>query len=122
MAGIEYYGIDETVIALEAVNRHIVDFESTMERAPDFARRNALELALRITVDLMNERLHLLGLGAVRGARAQDGAFVRLSASYDLRDALVLSGGILIFAEGEELPTSSWGDNDRLFVELIWDF
>jgi hypothetical protein len=122
MAGVEYYGIEETVIALEVVNRHIVDFESAIESAPDFARRNELELALRITVDLMNERLHLLGLGAVRGERAQDGAFVRLSASYDLRDALELSGGILIFAEGDDPPTSTWGDNDRLFAELVWDF
>ncbi len=122
MAGVEYYGIEETVIALEVVDRRILDFQGAMRNAPDYAERNALELALRINVDLMNERLHLLGLGVVRGERAQDGAFVRLSASYDLHDALALSGGILIFAEGDDPPTSTWGDNDRLFAELIWDF
>ena len=58
----------------------------------------------------------------MRGERAQNGAFVRLSASYDLRDALKLSGGILIFAAGDDPPTSTWGDNDRLFAELVWDF
>jgi hypothetical protein len=122
MAGVEYYGIEETVIALEVVDRRIIDFEGAMRAAPDYAERNALELALRISVDLMNERLRLLGLGVVRGERAQDGAFVRLSASYDLRDALELSGGVLIFAAGDVPPTSTWGDNDRLFAELIWDF
>jgi hypothetical protein len=122
MAGIEYYGIEETAIALEVVNRHLVDFDAATRAAPDFAEENELEMALRINVDLLNERLHLVGLGVVRGERAQRGAFGRLSAEYELRDALSLTVGVLIFGSGEVPPTSTWGDNDRVFAQIAWSF
>lgn len=122
LAGIEYYGFDETAIALEVVNRHLVDFDAATRAAPDFAEENELEMALRINVDLLNDRLHLVGLGVVRGERAQRGAFGRVSAEYDLRDALSLTVGILIFGSGEVPPTSTWADNDRVFAQIAWNF
>jgi hypothetical protein len=79
-------------------------------------------MALRINVDLLNARLHLVGLGVVRGERAQRGAFGRLCAEYELRDALSLTVGVLIFGSGEVPPTSTWGDNDRVFAQIAWSF
>jgi hypothetical protein len=122
LGGIEYYGFEETVIALEVVNRHLVDFDDATRAAPDFAEENALEMALRINVDLLNDRLHLVGLGVARGERAQRGAFGRVSAEYDLRDALSLTVGVLVFGSGEVPPTSTWGDNDRVFAQIAWNF
>lgn len=120
MGGIEYYGIAETSIALEIVNRHIHDFESRM-RAFD-AQRDALEGALRITADFMNARLHTTVLGVVFGERAQDGSIVRLEADYDLRDAVVVTAGILLFQNGDPLEVSAIDDNDRLFFEIKYSF
>lgn len=122
MAGFEFYGFDETVIALEVIDRHLFDYDSAMGDAPDFVDQDEIDLSLRITVDLMNARLHLLGLGVVRGERAQRGAFTRFSAAYDLRDALSFTVGILIFAKGDVPPTQTWNDNDRIFAELAWSF
>ena len=104
------------------VNRHLRHFDSRIRSSPDRAERNALETALRITVDLMNSRLHLLGLGIVFGERAQNGAILRLTASYDLRDALSVEIGYLAYWKGDRPPLSTWGNNDRVFAELSWSF
>lgn len=121
MAGVEYYGFTDTNVALEIANRHIFGFRSDMR--PHFgAERNSLETALRITRNFMNDRLEVTVLALAFGNHAQDGSVVRLSASYDLRDALVVSGGILLFQKGDRIPFDSIARNDRLFVELKYSF
>jgi hypothetical protein len=122
MLGLEYYGFEETAIALEVVNRHLTDWELAAKRAPDFAEEDSLEIALRVNLDLLNARLHLLALGIVFGEGAQNGAIGRLQASYDLRDALTATFGLLVFANGDRPPTDGFGDNDRLFAKLTWSF
>jgi hypothetical protein len=120
MLGIEYYGFTDVTIALEVANRHIFNFDDRMRAF--FAQPNALETALRITASYLNDRLELTALGIVFGERAQDGSMVRLQAQYDLRDALVLTGGILMFQEGDLIPFNSIAQNDRVFLELKYSF
>ena len=84
--------------------------------------RNALETALRITRNFMNERLAVTLVAIAFGNHAQDGSVVRLDAAYDVRDALVLSGGILLFQKGDRIPFDSISRNDRLFLELKFSF
>jgi hypothetical protein len=122
MGGVEYYGFDDASVALEVVNRHLTDWERAAKRAPDFAEEDALELALRMNADLMNARLQLLGLVVVLGERAQRGVLARAQATWELRDALDLTGGVLLFWKGDVPPTDGWGDDDRLFAELRWSF
>jgi hypothetical protein len=122
MAGVEYYGFEDVTIALEVVNRHIVDWDLAAKRAPDFAEEDFLETALRVNADLMNARLHLLALVIVLGERAQNGAISRFQASWELRDALSITGGVLFYMQGDIPPIDDWGDNDRLFTELEWSF
>jgi len=120
MGGIEYYGIAETTVSLDVANRYINDFDSRM-RAFD-AQENSLESALRISSEFMNARLRTTVLGVMFGERAQDGSIVRLQASYDLRDALVLTGGILFFWNGDPEILSDIDDNDRIFFQLKYSF
>ena len=61
-------------------------------------------------------------LAVLFGYEVQDGASVRLQGDYTIRDGLVLTAGMLIFAEGDLPPLSDWGDNDRVFVDLKWSF
>jgi hypothetical protein len=122
MGGVEYYGINDWQFSLEIVNRHLFDFEAFMRGAPNFAQRNALETAIRITGNFMNDRLEVTLLGIILGERAQDGSAVRLSANYEIRDALEVEGGILLFQKGN-LPTFQHiGRNDRLYLELKYSF
>ena len=122
LIGIEYYGFHDTTIALEYANRHLFDFEPQMTALPDLASENVQEVALRYTADFLNARLHVTILGQFFGWDASGGAVIRLSADYDLRDALVVGGGILIYAAGEVPPFSNWGRNDRIFAQIKYSF
>jgi hypothetical protein len=122
MGGVEYYGISDLNIALEVVNRHINDFEEELRGFPNYAQRNALETALRVTANFLNDRLEVTALVIVFGEKAQDGVVGRLDANYELRDALSLSGGILLFKSGDLLGFRGIGRNDRLFAEIKYSF
>jgi hypothetical protein len=119
MGGVEYYGFDDVQIAFEVVNRHIFDHDSAMK---PFRKQDELESALRLTLDFLNERLHMTALGFVLGARAQNGSVVRLEANYDLRDALVVGGGIVLYQEGDNVVFREIGKNDRFFVRIEYSF
>jgi hypothetical protein len=50
------------------------------------------------------------------------GGFSRFSLGYDLVDAMTLTGGIVLYHSGEPVPFNAIGDNDRLFLELVYSF
>jgi hypothetical protein len=121
MGGVEYYGLTDTNIALEVVNRHIFGFQDDM-RALFGTQENLLETALRVTRTFINERLEVTALGIVIGNHAQDGSVVRLEARYDLRDALEIAGGIVFYQKGDPIPFDTIKKNDRFFVEIKYSF
>ncbi len=122
LLGVEYYGLRDTTLALEVAGRRLLGFEPELRGPGDLARRTSEEIALRATRSFWNETLQVTLLAVILGWHEQDGSIVRLSADYDLRDALVLGGGILLYQEGGAAPLSAWGRNDRLFFSLKWSF
>jgi hypothetical protein len=50
------------------------------------------------------------------------GSVVRIDGSYDLRDALVLTAGVVLYQASDLPPLSTYGPNDRFFCELKWSF
>ena len=54
MAGVEYYGFNDHTLALEIVNRHVLDYQNVLEQGPDFVRENNVEYALRWTGDWLS--------------------------------------------------------------------
>ena len=119
MGGVEYYGFDDIQIAFEVVNRHIFDYDRGMK---PFRKEDELESALRVTLDLLNERLQMTALGFVLGTHAQNGSVVRLEANYDLRDALAVGGGLVLYQEGDNPAFDQIGKNDRLFLRIEYSF
>jgi hypothetical protein len=93
-----------------------------MDDAPDFTRRNSLEVALRYTADFRRETLHLIVLGAAFGRWARDGALLRLSLDYDWTDALQMGVGLLIYEDGDLPPFSAWDSNDRVYLKSRYAF
>jgi hypothetical protein len=122
MGGVEYYGFNETTLALEIVNRHIFDYERPLLDIPTFVREDSVEYAFRYTADWLNARLSTTLLAVVFGYKAQDGAIVRAQGSYTFRDGLVGTLGLLIYADGDLPPLSLWGNNDRVFIDLKYSF
>ncbi len=122
MAGVEYYGINDWNFSLEIANRHINDFDSALKAFPDGQQKNSMETAARITANFLNDRLQMTLLGLILGPTANDGSVVRLDASYDLRDALELAGGIVFYQKGSLATFQNIARNDRIFFEIRYSF
>jgi hypothetical protein len=131
MAGVEYLGIDEVAIAFELVNRHIRGFDHSLAFLASVPpplgetglERNAWEASLLVTADFLHDRLHATLVALSFGAPyAEDGGLVRAELEYELRDALALSGGIVMYQSSELPPLDFWGHHDRLFLKLKYSF
>lgn len=118
LVGAEYAGFRDATVSLEVVRRHVVGFDSTLAAAGGV--ENEYQTALRYTGDFLHDRLELTALASLSGAELDEGGFARVSAQYDLRDALTLSGGTVLYWEGERAPAIA--DNDRVFVEMKYSF
>jgi hypothetical protein len=122
LAGFEYSGFTDTTLALEAANRHLNGFQSSMEAPPDFAQEDEFQWALRYQRDFMHDTLHATALALFFGPHGEDGAFERLSLKYDISDSFSITGGIVNYRSGDLVFFRGIGDNDRLFFEARHSF
>ena len=123
MVGVEFYGPDSLVIALEVVNRHVVESMRHVVASNRSPERSFFETGLRISRPFFRERLDITLLGVGIGERLQGGGIVRLSGDFELTDSWAMNGGILIFIGGPEERYIGFIDsNDRIFAELKYSF
>jgi hypothetical protein len=123
LVGLEYSGIPDTAIALEVVNRHLMDYSSVLKAAPDIQDENLTQYILSLRRSFLRDRLHLHSLFSFFGAGFEQGSFQRLSAEYQLRDGLALTLGALFFHSGERggVP-DTYEHNDILFMQAKYSF
>jgi hypothetical protein len=122
LLGVDYAGFDDTLIAFDLVNRRVHGWESSFLDAPDFTRRNSVEIALRLQRDFLQDTLHLTLLAVGFGKQLEDGSVVRLAVDYDLLDALSIGGGLLLYQTGDLPPLSAFGRNDRIYLHAKYSF
>ena len=120
--GVEYSGFRDTVISLEAVNRHLKDFEPVLETAPDNVRQDEFQGVLRVSGDYLHDKLHTVLLLSFYGLDWEEGALQRFSVGYDVTDALNVTMGIVTYQSGDRAELSHIGDKDRLFLEARYSF
>jgi hypothetical protein len=122
LLGVEYSGFADTVISFEAANRHLFDFDNRLEGAPDDARRNDFETAIRFSQRYLNDTLELSLLASTHGLRAENGGFQRLQVTYDWTDSVEVTAGIINYMSGDKLRFQGIADNDRLFARVRYQF
>jgi hypothetical protein len=122
LLGIDYFGIRDSTVTLELVARKLHGYDDSIKLFPDAARENSFEGSLRYTGSYLNDRARLTALLIVQGQQAQDGTVFRVSLDYDVRDALTVTAGVLLFEEGDLPPFSAADDNDRVFVKIRYSF
>jgi hypothetical protein len=122
LAGIEYSGFKDMTISIEAVNRHINDFNDILKSTPDEAKEDKFESLIKITKNFLNETLTLNILASRFDPTSRDGAFQRFSAEYDVTDAVDITGGAVFYQSGDLVEFRNIGDNDRLFFEVKYSF
>ena len=124
MAGVEYYGFTDTTVSLEALNRHVFDFPATpsVGSVASVAQEDATSGAIRVTRSFFRERLDATLVAVLISGDDDVGSVVRIDAAYDLREAVVLTAGFVLYQESDLPPLSTYGDNDRFFFELKYSF
>ncbi len=122
LVGAEFSGLSDTTIALEVVNRRLLDFDARLKGGPEDGRRSDLQSVLRLSRSFLNETLELTFLATTYGLDGGNGAAQRLQLAYDINDSLILSGGLINYLNGEKLVFGNVGRNDRLFLELAFHF
>jgi hypothetical protein len=120
--GLEYSGFSEATVSLEAVNRYIRDYASSLAQPPDEVRENEFQWALRLSKDFLNDTLTLTLLASTFGVKADGGAFQRLDADYAITDELEIRGGIVLYQSGDKGAFQNVDANDRLFAVLKYYF
>ena len=122
LAGVEYSGFTDTTISLEAVNRHINDFEPNLKTRPDSAQEDEFQTVLRYSGDFLHDTLHVVLLASTFGGTGEDGALQRFSVEYDVTDAFSVMVGVAAYQSGDKVQFRHIGDNDRLFLEATYSF
>jgi hypothetical protein len=120
--GVEYTGFHETLISLEAVNRHIFDYDPLLELPGDEVREDEFQWAFRFVRDFLNDTLTLFVVASTFGIKADDGAFERLAAEYDITDAVSVKAGVVFYQSGDKGRFKDVSQNDRLFLDLRYSF
>ena len=120
LLGVEYSGFHDTTLSLETVRRHIHDMDTALMTQGYI--EDEWQTALRYQAEFLHARLELIALVTLYGKSLDEGGFGRFSAAYDLRDALTVTGGIVVYEEGDRPPLVGIGDNDRVFAEIKYSF
>jgi len=120
--GVEYAGFHETVISLEAVNRHIYGYDPLLGLPRDELSENEFQWSFRIVKTLLHDTLTLYLVASTFGVKAEDGAFERLAAEYDITEAVAIKGGVVFYQAGDKGKFRDVSHNDRLFLELTYSF
>jgi hypothetical protein len=122
LMAMEYSGFTEMSISIELANRHLLNFDTRLEELPDGQMKNLFQSALRVNRDFMHDTLHLTMLLSAYGVSGEDGAFERYQVEYDVRDNVMVKGGLVFYQSGDVVAFQNIGDNDRLFFELEYRF
>ncbi len=122
MGGVEYSGINDMTFNIEAANRHVHDYENVLRTAPVMVKRNLFQTVFRVSRNFMNETLTLTFLASTYGSKGQDGATQRLTAEYDVTDAIKMTLAAVFYKSGDLTEFENIGDNDRLYMEIKYSF
>lgn len=122
LIGIEYNGWIDTTVSLDWAVRHIFDFDGRTEAAPDYAQKDAIETALRISKNFLNDTLEVTVLAMLYGTLGQDGALERLSLKYEWSDTVSTTVGVALYQSGDTYRLSNIEENDRIYWEIKYSF
>ncbi len=122
MVGLEYSGITDTTVLFEGIDRIIINHDPRMADGPDEMDKDEFQTVIRVNSNQMRDRLHLVALTSLFGARGEKGSFQRLSAGYDIRDGFLATIGMLLYQSGEKSYFAAIDENDQLFFEAKYSF
>ncbi|MEN8142225.1 MAG: DUF1302 family protein [Thermodesulfobacteriota bacterium] len=121
LAGFEYSGFSNTVISCDYLFRNLHGYNSILAASPESPLDSDEQLAVRVSRDFFHETVKLTALAMVFGDQAQQGALERLTTTYVPADNWSITTGAVFYESGDS-PLTGFGDNDRVFLEVRYDF
>lgn len=122
LVGLGFSGLSDTTLSIEAANHHIHNFEQLLASSPEEPKENEFHWELRLSRDFLNQRLTLTGLALIAEPDGSGGLLQRYQGQYELADATTLTGGLVFYNAGDSRGLCDIGNNDRLFLELKYNF
>jgi hypothetical protein len=122
LIGLEYAGFRDTTIAIDIANQHIFDFDRDLKETPDRQREDLFQSAVRLTRTYMNDTVTLTALANTFGVTGDQGALQRFTAQYDYTDSIEITAGVVFYQSGDLRRTESIGSNDRVYLEIKYNF
>lgn len=123
LVGIEYSGISNTTLSLEAANRHLLSYSRALKAAPDLTDENSTQYTVSSRSTFLRDRLHLGTLFSFFGGGFDQGSIQRLSVAYDFLDGFTVTGGVMLFQGGEKgRLLDAYDNNDLLFMQAKYSF
>lgn len=120
LLGIEYTGINDTTFTIEGMNSHVNNIDQQAIDAN--VSEDSFQSAVRITRNFINERLECIFLALIYGKKAEDGSIYRLTAEYELSEAILLTGGAVFYGSGDLMAFQNIGSNDRVYFDFEYSF
>jgi len=122
LAGIEYTGITDSMIAVEFYHTRIFEYDARLKSSPDFASPEGLASAIRFTRDFINDTVHFTAFLITFGETGEEGGVHRFSLAYDVTDSYKVTGGFIAYQPGSLVPYGKMGDSDRTFLDVKYSF
>jgi hypothetical protein len=123
LIGLEYNGIKNLNTSIEIANRHLLDYETKMQKAPDFTYNDEQQIASRISYSFNHEKGLIGFLHTVFTAKNKvNGGFSRLWLNYDLTDNIEYNIGVIDYIGGEKLFLDAISNNDKVFADISYHF
>jgi hypothetical protein len=122
LMGVDYSGITNHTLSLEGLVNKVLDYDAALGNGPDDRSEYENQIALRYTGNFLREKLQLIFLASLFGIDDDAGGFYRVSADYELAQATSINGGIVAYQAGASEMLKAVAQNDRVFVELRYDF
>jgi hypothetical protein len=122
LIGFEYAGFTDTTVSLEIANQHLFDFDDRLEDSPDFQKENLFQSAIRLSRTYLNDTLTFTLLANTFGVTGDNGSFQRFTVEYDYTDSIQITAGAVLYQSGDLRRTQDIGDNDRVYLEVKYNF
>jgi hypothetical protein len=124
MIGAEYAGFTDTTLAFEAADRRLLDYDPLLAALPLPQAEDVNQYVLSYRGSYLREKLDVVAVLIAYGAKAEQGTTQRYQLTYEVVQALDLTGGVIVYTPGDggNYLLAGAQDNDRLFAELKWSF
>lgn len=123
MAGVDYNGIADMTFSIEAMNRHMLDYERSLNtQVNNFTKENESQVSLRYTATFMHQKLQTVFLSSFFGTSPDDGGFYRASFNYEIDDGMSIVLGGIVYQAGNSLLFKNIARNDRVFIDYRYSF